>query len=67
MKTFEQGEKQKNKITFYILEKDGHPSAGAKLRERGADMRLREVCESFDIDSESDMTGSASKRQRTTR
>ena len=33
MKTFEQGEKQTNKITFYILKKDGHPSAGTKLRE----------------------------------
>ena len=62
MKTFEQGEKQTNKITFYILKKDGHPSAGVKLRESGADVRLRGICESFD--SESDITGSVSKRQR---
>ena len=38
-KTFEQGEKQKNKITFYILKNDGHPSARLKLCESGADER----------------------------
>jgi hypothetical protein len=62
LKTFEQGEKQRNKITFYILKKDGHPSAGEKLRESGADVRLRGQCESSV--SESDVMGSASKRPR---
>ena len=35
MKTFELGEKQRNKITFYILKKDGHPTARAKLLRMG--------------------------------
>ena len=65
MKTFEQGEKQSNKITFYILKKDGHPSAGVKLRESGADVRLRYQCENSV--SESDVIGSASKRPRKSR
>ena len=48
MNTFEQGEKQKNKITSYILKtdfkkqgEDGHPSPVAKLCASGAERRLR--------------------------
>ena len=63
MKTFEQVEKQKNKITFYILKTDGHPSPGAKLCASGARRRLR-YQDGEDEQNESDMMWSASKRAK---
>ena len=64
--TFEQGEKQRNKITSYILKtgvkkqgEDGHPSPLAKLCASGAKRRL---CDNdYAYLDESEMMGSASK------
>ena len=57
MKTFEQGDRQRNKITFYTLKNYGHPSAGTKLCASGAVERL----------CESDIVRSASKRAKISR
>jgi hypothetical protein len=57
MNTFEQGDRQRNKITFYTLKNYGHPSAGTKLCASGAVERL----------CESDIVRSASKRAKISR
>ena len=68
VKTFEQGDKQKNKITFYILKTDGHPSPGAKLCAGGARRRLRyDDCADENVSNDSDMMWSASKQAKVSR